>query len=131
LSRIKEKYQAYERWASSERGQRCLTNTYQRYGPCPVRSEFRLLVIAHTTAATGDIGRMNQLASAAIQLPRRMRDRLWFATVDSFSRDPAALIGSWRRTRDVRSIIRTKPNGNRCEQPPTCAIEHLPSHSLF
>lgn len=89
LARIRDKYRHYAAWADSEWGRAQLRNLFSRNRLSAEHANFRLLVIAHDKAREyGDAARMTDLLAEAIELPAKMRDRIWLTTAEALTEEP-------------------------------------------
>jgi len=122
LARIRDKYRHYAAWADSEWGRAQVRSLFARHQLSTEHADFRLLVIAHDKAREhSDAARLADLLAKAIELPARMRDRIWLTTAEALaeaSTDRLTLEQSiWLRARDARMWITayrnvmTKHNG--------------------
>lgn len=104
VAKIRDKLDRYRRWSEQEAGE-YLQQLYSPHGE-PHKSSFRLLLIAHDKHGTvSDDRRLVDLLVQAIELPRRLRDALWFTTAAAlrqYAGDPAPLSAPiWIRAKSL------------------------------
>ncbi|MBI1902938.1 MAG: replication-relaxation family protein [Planctomycetia bacterium] len=104
--RIREKFQAYARWARSESAERYLRDVYDRAGLPGRRPNFRLLIIAHDKLHPGrDDARLQVLLAQALTLPLDVRRKVWLTAAQRLreqQHSPAPLAASiWLHARDA------------------------------
>jgi hypothetical protein len=105
-ARLAAKYEAYNQWSQSDDGRKYLRTLYQGCGGAGKELNFRLLVIAHHKNCGSDERRLVELFTLALDLPRRMRERIWLTSVEAIHDRPADA-PLWVRPRDARSWVPT------------------------
>lgn len=140
LNQMRVKYQRYAAWADSDRGRAFLVDLYRRHGATNPQPAFRVLTITDHSLGSDDQGRLQDLIAVAAGLPRRIGERLWFASASSFRNhhdNPPTLVDvPWSRGRDVllseAANSQNKPrNEKRCRAEKQEMFERLPVHTLF
>ncbi len=105
VAKIRDKLAAYTRWAETE-AEEYLPQLAGQYGQHEHALRFRLLVVCHDKYGTvSDERRLLDWLSACLELPRRMRQAIWFTTATTLQQhqhDQAPLAGGiWYRARDL------------------------------
>ncbi|MEX0704710.1 MAG: replication-relaxation family protein [Planctomycetales bacterium] len=133
LRRLREKFEAYQQWASTE-GEEYLRDETAGYGIAGT-TNFRLLVIAHDKYdAGGDDRRLARIGEAVVELPRTMRDRIWLTPASSLGANRKESVGLdraiWFRGRDLARAIAETSDRTTAELLQERATP-IPRHALF
>ena len=110
-ARLAAKYDAYNQWSTSAAGRQYLQDLNDRHKGAMKFLNFRLLIIARSKLCGRDEQRLFELVTVALDLPRRLRERIWLTTVASLNahqRDSPPLNAPiWMRLRDARDWVHT------------------------
>lgn len=106
VAKIRDKLTAYDRWAVQE-GRDYLRKLYERHGEQNANNHFRLLLIASDPYGyVGDTRRLLDLFVQAIELPPKMRDRIWLCTaadLKAYANEKTPLSAAvWFRAKDSK-----------------------------